>query len=137
MIVRAVLIGWLVLLVVLVASWWRARDGRFRASRVGGADGLGGRPRVTSAVLVTTPTCRTCPQVRAVLADVAAQVDGFSWEEVDAATDLDFVRAHRVRRAPTVLFRDPTGTEVGRAAGPISHAEVAATVGWSAPVTAA
>ncbi|MBY5161115.1 thioredoxin family protein [Salsipaludibacter albus] len=127
MIARAVMVGWLVLLVVLVARWWQSRDGRVRVDTTTAAP-----PVVTSAVLVSTPTCRTCPQVRILLDDLARHVDGFGWEEVDASKDVAFVRRHGVMRAPTVLLRARDGSFVGRAAGTIDRESLAAAVGATA-----
>lgn len=129
---RLVMVGWLVLLVVLVARWWRSRDGRVVASGPGSSSSA-----VTSAVLVSTPTCRTCPQVRAALATVSDLVEQFSFAELDASRDLEFVRANGVLRAPTVLFRDAQGIEVARAAGPVTVADVAAAIGCPPDVVVA
>ncbi len=144
MILRLVLVLVIVASATLLGRWWQSRHGRVRSvgarpGRVTGDPTPGGDPvaaspdrapgAVATAVLVSTPTCRTCPQVRAALDEVATAVAGFDWSEVDASQDLAFVRAHDVRRAPTVLFRDAGDHVVARAAGPMSVAQVAAAVG--------
>lgn len=138
MIARLVLVAVVVVVATVVGRWWLSRQGRVRAtgaeqatvagaqaSGVGTDDLAGG---VRSAVLVSTPTCRWCPQVRTALDRVAAVADDFSWTEVDAGRDLAFVRAHDVRRAPTVLFRDAADRVVARASGPMTAAQVAEAV---------
>lgn len=116
---RLVLVAAVVALATLAGRWWQARQGRVRHAEGAPTDVVG------RAVLFTTPTCRTCPQVRANLAAVAAVHPEFGWTEVDAATELDRVRTHRVLRAPTIVFTGPDGDEVARVSGPVSSRAIA------------
>lgn len=132
MIARLAVVAVIVALATLVGRWWQSRDGRVRA--VSGASHGDDPTRVVGATLVSTPTCRTCPQVRTALDTVASAASGFSWDEVDAAADPAFVRAHDVLRAPTVLFRDAAGLVVARAAGAMGAPQVAAAAGIDLPL---
>lgn len=118
MIERLALVAVLVALSTLAGRWWQSRQGRVRRADAAPSD-------VAAAVLFTTPTCRTCPQVRTNLDAVAAVHADFRWTEVDAASDLDRARAHRVLRAPTVLFTDAAGAEVSRASGLLTAQAIA------------
>lgn len=124
MIVRLVVVLAVIVVATLVGRWWQSRQGLVRPVTTAGT-----RCAVVTATLVSTPTCRTCPQVRSALDTVAAAADGFAWDEVDAAQDPAFVRANDVMRAPTVLFRDAAGRVVFRAAGAMGPSQVAAAVG--------
>lgn len=121
MIERMLLVAAVVVLAAVAGRWWQARQGRVVATTPPGSaldrPGGGGADVVATATLFTTPTCRTCPQVRANLAEVAAEHPGLRVVEVDAAADLAQAHHHRVRRAPTVVFSTAGGTEVARASG--------------------
>lgn len=121
MIERLVVVTAVVVVAVLAGRWWQARQGRVRVTGTG-VDSQGGGIR---ALLFTTPTCRTCPHVRANLAAVTTAHPGFVWREVDAAVDPDTARAHRVLRAPTLVFHTSDGTEVARASGVVSAVAIA------------
>jgi len=141
-IARLVIVAAIVAVAVVAGRWWQSRQGRVRAVDPTRSDRTtDDEPAVVSGVvsatLVSTPTCRTCPQVRRALDEVAARADDFSWDEVDATTDLDMVRLHDVRRAPTVLFRDARGDVIARAAGAMGAHQVAEAVGIDATVLAA
>lgn len=93
-------------------------------------DGAGAQPgshpwptRGLAAVLFTTPTCRTCPHVRAELLAVAGARAELAVVEVDAAARLDLADLHRVRRAPTIVFLDD-GVEFARRSGAIVAADI-------------
>lgn len=145
MIARLAVVLAIVGVAVLVGRWWQSRQGRVRAaapaSRTGEGAPAGDQavvvPTVVSATLVSTPTCRTCPQVRRALDDVAARAEDFTWDEVDASRDPEVVRTHDVRRAPTVLFRDAQGRVVARAAGAMGPHQVAEAIGLDRAVLAA
>lgn len=144
MIVRLAVVVAVVVVATLVGRWWQSRQGRVRSvatpqdDRVAATAGTttaaaireptSSGTAVRSAVLVTTPTCRSCPQVRDALERVAAGTADFAWSEVDASQDLEFVRTHDVRRAPTVLFRDARDRVVARASGTMTPAQVAEAV---------
>lgn len=136
MIARLLVVVVIVAVAAIVGRWWQARQGRVRVVSTTGADHPSAAA-VTSATLVSTPTCRTCPQVRRALDEVAGRASGFSWDEVDASTDLVVVRAHDVRRAPTVLFRNADGRVVARAAGAMGATQVAEAIGIDLAVLAA
>lgn len=121
MIERLVIVAAVVAVAMLAGRWWRARQGRVRVTGEGGDSQAGG----VQALLFTTPTCRTCPHVRANLAAVATAHPGFTWREVDAAVDPDTARGHRVLRAPTVVFHTSDGAEVARASGVVSAIAIA------------
>jgi len=125
-------LGWLVgLLAVSSLGWWLAqrRDGRFRriaADPAGtpvvrlGADVLGTAPdHPATFVLITSATCSTCPQVRRVLASVAAEDPAVEVRELAAEDHLDLVRRLGVLRTPTVLLLDATGALRSRTSGPM------------------
>lgn len=126
MIVRLAVVLAVVVTAVLVGRWWQSRQGRIRPVAESGGTG---DVRIVAATLVSTPTCRTCPQVRHALEIVAGADDEFTWEEVDAAADPAFVRSHDVMRAPTVLFHDAQGRVVTRAAGAMGPSQVADAAG--------
>lgn len=121
MIERLVIVAAVIAVAVLAGRWWQARQGRVRVTGAA-ADSQAGE---VQALLFTTPTCRTCPHVRANLAAVTAVHPAFTWREVDAAVDPDTARDHGVLRAPTVVFQTPDGTEVARAAGLVSSSAIA------------
>lgn len=134
MMLRLALVTAIVVVATLAGRWWQARQGRMRSVQEPSPTSLA-VPVVTSATLVSTPTCRTCPQVRRALDLVAAGHEPFRWDEVDASDDVDFVRRHDVRRAPTVLFRDAGGRVVARAAGQVDAHQVGRVVRAGVPVT--
>lgn len=135
MIERLVVVAVVVAISTMVGRWWQSRQGRVR--RVGNALVLGSNTGPVSALLFTTPMCRTCPQVRDNLAAVAAVHADFTWTEIDAAIDLDQARVHRVMRAPTLVFL-AAGHEVARVQGVASAAAIAGAVGLDAqPLTSA
>lgn len=127
MIERLLVVAAIIAVSALAGRWWRARQGRVVHRRHFGDDGA------IRALLFTTPQCRTCPQMRANLTAVAAAHGDFHFTEVDASTDLDAARRHRVLRAPTVVLLGSDGTEVARAAGTVSVAAIRAAAGLPAP----
>lgn len=127
MIERLLVVAAIVALSALAGRWWQARQERVVRRRHAGDE------RASRALLFTTPQCRTCPQVRANLAIVAAGHDGFAVTEIDASTDLDVARRHGVLRAPTVVLLGTDGSEVARAAGIVSAAAIRAAAGLPAP----
>lgn len=86
-----------------------------------------GHPLGARATLLqlSSPGCATCPQVRRVLAGLAAERPGVVHVEVDAAERLDLARRLDVLRTPTVLVLGPDGVPRARASGRLD-AEVAA-----------
>lgn len=67
-------------------------------------------------VLFTTPTCPSCPTVKAHM-NKLMQLNKLSGEIIDATTPTGRQKAieHRVMGVPTVIFFDPAGKEIGRA----------------------
>ena len=99
---------------------------RFRptAHRVG-TEGIALGDRAT-LLQISATTCGTCPAVARLLAGIAAEHPGLTHAEVDVAARPDLVRAHAVRRTPTVLLLDPAGSVVSRSSGPVTRREVLA-----------
>jgi thiol-disulfide isomerase/thioredoxin len=73
--------------------------------------------------------CAPCRTTRVVLGDVSRLVDGVTYVEVDAESHLELVRRLDVRRTPTVLVLDASGTVVRRASGAPRKADVLAALG--------
>jgi len=62
------------------------------------------------------------------LEDVTANMSEVVYVEIDAETNLELVRKLDIRSTPTTLFLDPTGHEVGRAAGAPKRDQVLAAI---------
>ena len=73
--------------------------------------------------------CAPCRTTRVVLRDVSRLVDGVTYVEVDAESNLELVRRLDVRRTPTVLVLDASGIVVRRASGAPRRADVLAALG--------
>jgi thiol-disulfide isomerase/thioredoxin len=73
--------------------------------------------------------CAPCRTTRVVLGDVSRLVDGVTYVEVDAESNLELVRRLDVRRTPTVLVLDASGAVVRRASGAPRKADVLAALG--------
>jgi len=73
--------------------------------------------------------CAPCRTTRVVLGDVSRLVDGVTYVEVDAESNLALVRRLDVRRTPTVLVLDASGAVVRRASGAPRRADVLAALG--------
>jgi thiol-disulfide isomerase/thioredoxin len=104
--------------------WWRNRSGRFNPQQL--------RERIDTVTVSDLPAplgeqatlvqfssafCAPCRATRQLLGEVAGMVDGVSYIEVDAESNLDLVREMRVTRTPTVLVLDHAGRIVTRASG--------------------
>ena len=124
-VVRALLVGGLVLAVAVVGLVWRRRDGRVR--EVGehtrldpdhlGAVGLDLRDVQAGAVLLGSPTCAPCDAVKQVLRDLADEREGFRWVYADAADHLELAERHRVMRVPTLFVIERDGRIIARTSG--------------------
>ncbi|TFD55196.1 thioredoxin [Cryobacterium frigoriphilum] len=68
--------------------------------------------------------CEPCMQTRAVLAQVSALVPQAIVRELDVAHDTEEAEANGIRNTPTVIVKNAEGTEVFRAAGVPSVAQV-------------
>jgi thiol-disulfide isomerase/thioredoxin len=141
--VRAALI--VVLLAAASGAWWvaRRRAARFRPLQ---HSSVPGRPQaqvltLTSAdlshelgargtfVQFSSATCATCPQVRRVLAELAAAEPGVVHVDLASEDHMDLVRRFSVYRTPTVLLLDPDGAVRSRTSGPLTPARALAALG--------
>ena len=123
----------LILLVIALSAagvfglWWRRRSGRFNpkpgGKRAGPFDSLTAADLPTAlgarATLVqfSSAFCAPCRATRQLLGEVAGMVDGVTYIDVDAESNLDLVRRLRITRTPTVVVLDPAGHIVARATG--------------------
>jgi Thioredoxin len=140
----------------------RQRQGRFRAARPasallagqGGEGGDGaalprpgdgalsaedlGAPLGAQVTLVqfSSAVCAYCGPTRELLAEVAAERDGITFVEIDAAARMDLTRRLRVLSTPTVLVLDALGGITSRASGPLRKADLLTAVGAAVPATA-
>lgn len=73
--------------------------------------------------------CQPCRATRRILEEVTVLVPGVGHVEIDAEDNLDLVRALDIRRTPTVLFLDATGTVRKHASGQPRKADVIAALG--------
>jgi hypothetical protein len=158
-------VGGLIALVVVLAVASvagfavRQRQGRFRAVRpasglpaAGGAVG-GARPPSPDGVLsaedlgaplgaqvslvqFSSAVCAYCGPTRELLAGVAAERDGITFVEVDAAARMDLTRRLHVLATPTVLVLDALGGITSRASGPLRKADLLTAVDAALPATA-
>jgi hypothetical protein len=123
--------------------FWRARNGRFRATEPQPATATAPVTPVVDpiwaslGVSMSTPVtmvqfssafCAPCRTTRVLCADVVATVPGVSHIEIDAESHLDAVRAMDIWRTPTVLLLDSTGTVRKRASGAPTRAQLLAAV---------
>jgi thiol-disulfide isomerase/thioredoxin len=104
--------------------WWRNRSGRFnpqqlkqRIDPLTVSDLPGPWGERATLVQFSSAFCAPCRATRQLLREVAEMVDGVSYIEVDAESNLDLVRKLRVARTPTVLVLDHAGRIVTRASG--------------------
>jgi thiol-disulfide isomerase/thioredoxin len=138
----------LALAAALVFGLWRAyADGRFRGTHPvkGGPktdshpdqlnvwaevvadprNGVTGEPGERATLLqFSSAFCAPCRVTRRVLGEVTDVVEGVRHVEIDAEHHLELVRALGILRTPTTLVLNPTGHEVGRAAGAPSKDQV-------------
>lgn len=130
----------------VVALLLRRRDGRFAATGVPEAHAPADeRERVDAAdldaplgeratlVQFSSSFCSPCRATRVLLADVVRSVPGVAHVEVDAESNLDLVRRHRVLRTPTVLVLGPDGEVVQRASGVPRREQVLAALAQAVP----
>jgi len=72
----------------------------------------------------TSAFCEPCAQTRAVLAEAARLVPHATVRELDVARDSEEAEANGIHNTPTVIVKNEAGTEVFRAAGVPSLAQV-------------
>jgi thiol-disulfide isomerase/thioredoxin len=126
---------------------WSRRDGRTRAvpdtdeARLSyddltslGIDSTGSR---ATLVQFSSAFCAPCRATRRILGEVAEMVDGVTYAEVDAESNLDAMRRFHVLRTPTVLVLDADRRVVVRASGQPRKADVLAAVGRAVRVGSA
>lgn len=107
-------------------------------------DAAGGQDEATAALLAaldgrlgdkatvvqfSSAFCQPCRATRRILEEVAVMVPGVSHVEIDAEDNLDLVRVLDIRRTPTVLFLDASGTVRKHASGQPRKADVIAALG--------
>ena len=74
--------------------------------------------------LYTSSFCEPCMQTRAVLAEATRLVPGATVREIDVAGAPEEAEEQRIRNTPTVIITNGVGTEVFRAAGVPTLAQV-------------
>lgn len=133
------------LIVVLLAAasgvLWvaRRRAARFRPQRPPRAGSPEGPvPTLTSTDLAqelgdrvtlvqfSSATCATCPQVRRVLAELAASRPGVVHVDLRSEDHMGLVRRFTIYRTPTVLLLDADGVVHSRTSGPLTPARALA-----------
>lgn len=97
-----------------------------------------GRPlgKLATLVQLSSPGCASCPQVRRVLAALAAGRPGVVHVEIDVSQRLDLARRLNVLRTPTVLVLGPTGDVRSRATGRLDPTAAAAALDAVTPASA-
>jgi thiol-disulfide isomerase/thioredoxin len=125
-------------------------DGRFRGTHaIKGVDATAVQPQVPSVledtrwvddlgdratfVQFSSAFCAPCRATRRILEDVVAVTPGVTHIEIDAEHHLDLVRRLGILRTPTTLVLDDVGTEVTRAAGAPTKAQVLAALAALTP----
>lgn len=86
-------------------------------------------PEVTGKAqltLYTSAFCEPCMQTRAVLAEATRLAPRIVVTELDVARNLERAERDRIRSTPTVIVEAPDGTEVFRAEGVPTLAQVLA-----------
>jgi thiol-disulfide isomerase/thioredoxin len=128
--------GLIVLVVVLVVAAGvglalRWRQGKFKSSTLVLTAGDLGTPLGERATLVqfSTEFCANCPATKRLLGQVAAEHQGVTLVEVNAAARLDLTRRLNVYATPTVLVLGPDGAIASRASGQPRKSDVLAAVG--------
>ncbi len=116
----------LLVAVVALLGWWWQRHDRAVEPVAGSpsfsdddlaAVGLDLHGVRAGAVLLGSPTCAPCQQVKRVLGEVADEQTGFRWVYADAGDHLDLVDRYAVRRVPTLFVVDPSGRLLARTSG--------------------
>ena len=75
-------------------------------------------------VFFSSAFCDPCTQTRAVLAEAARLLPQATLRELDVARDNEEAEANAIRLTPTVIVRNAEGTEVFRAVGVPTLAQV-------------
>lgn len=75
-------------------------------------------------VFFSSAFCDPCTQTRAVLAEAALLLPQATVRELDVARDTEEAEASGIRFTPTVIVKNAAGTEVFRAVGAPTLAQV-------------
>ena len=75
-------------------------------------------------IFFSSAFCEPCMQTRSVLAEATRLVPQATVSELDVARDSAEAEANGIRTTPTVIVRDAAGTEVFRAVGAPTLAQV-------------
>lgn len=125
---RLLLVAGLLAVVLAAGRLYRRRDGQVRSdghARLGGhhldAVGLELSGGAAGAVLLGSPTCSPCVQVKRVLGDLEVERQGFTWVYADAADHLDLADEHKVMRVPTLFMVAADGRILARTSGVPRH----------------
>lgn len=113
---------------------WRRRQGRVqlpagqaRSGQVLPGKALPGPYRVEGTVTLlqlSTPLCARCPQVRALLSELAAATPGVGHAEIDLTEHPELAGELGVRSTPTTVVVSRTGHELFRIVGVPRRAEL-------------
>ena len=127
------------LVVATAVGWWLRRAPRRLAAKA--PSPVDDRPALGPAQLgvdlgeratlvqFSSAFCAPCRATRRILTDVAGDVPGVAFVDIDAESHLDLVRELDVRRTPTVLVLDGHGHVVRRASGQPRKQDVLAALG--------
>lgn len=74
--------------------------------------------------LYTSAFCEPCMQTRAIVAEAVRLVPDAVVTELDVAFNMEAAEAENIRSTPTMIVRSADGTEVFRAAGVPTLAQV-------------
>jgi thiol-disulfide isomerase/thioredoxin len=104
----------------LVGLLWRWRQGR-----VSGGSGRrlpevvrsAARPDTVTLLMFCTPFCARCPQVRALLDEIADAAPGLRRADLDLSRHPELVPSLGVRSTPTTLVLSGDGDELFRVVG--------------------
>lgn len=77
--------------------------------------------------------CAPCRAMRLLLHDIAEVVPGLAHFEVDADRNPDLAFEWQIAATPTVVILGPAGTELGRASGVTTRAQILATLAGVLP----
>lgn len=117
-IVVAVLVG-----AAAFGWWWNRRSGRVRSDDASfdhdqlAAVGLDPEGAGALALLLGSPTCAPCRNVREILDELSAERSDLRWVYVDAADHLAIAEDHHVLRVPTLFVLAPDGRILARTSG--------------------
>lgn len=84
---------------------------------------------VATFVQFSGPFCSVCGPTREMLRQIAGEYEGVVHVDIDCEERMDLVRQYDIRRTPTILVLDGTGTIVKRASGAPRRVEVLSTLG--------